>query len=322
MHSSDHRQAACGLFISGGGMKYPAAFCILRKGNDLRLFIWDFVADVILGQIMDWIYAQAVGFLGDFFNLMGNMGADLFGMQWVQAIVLFFSYFAWGLYVGGLVVGGFEYAIESQTGRSSLKDVAVNAVKGFMAVSLFTIVPVELYKLSIDLQGSFAHSLSSLWSTGEGISTMALGALSNIGGFGLNPIVGLFCVIMMGYAVIKVFFSNLKRDGILLIQIAGGSLYMFSVPRGYLDGFTSWCKQIAGLCLTAFLQATILSAGLMVFNQDMLLGLGLMLAASEIPRIAGQFGLDTSTKANVMSAIYTAQAAVNVTKTVVQAVAK
>ena len=48
----------------------------------------------------------------------------------------------------------------------------------------------------------------------------------------------------------------------------------------------------------------------------------LMLSAGEIPRIAGAFGLDTSTKANLMSAVYTAQAAVNTTRTVVQAVAK
>ena len=61
--------------------------------------------------------------------------------------------------------------------------------------------------------------------------------------------------------MIKVFFANLKRGGILLIQIAVGSLYMFSVPRGYTDGFIQWCKQIIGLCLTAFLQSTILIAG-------------------------------------------------------------
>ena len=126
----------------------------------------------------------------------------------------------------------------------------------------------------------------------------------------------LFCLILMAYAVIKVFFSNLKRGGILLIQIAVGSLYMFSVPRGYGDGFIQWCKQVIGLCLTAFLQATILVAGLMVFKDHALLGLGLMLSAGEIPRIAGAFGLDTTTKANLTSAVYTAQSAVNITRTV------
>ena len=153
----------------------------------------------------------------------------------------------------------------------------------------------------------------------EGAGLMDVAAASKFG-LGTNPIMLLFAMILMAYAVIKVFFSNLKRGGILLIQIAVGSLYMFSIPRGYTDGFTQWCKQVIGLCLSAFLQATILVAGLMVFSDKALLGLGLMLAAGEVPRIAGAFGLDTTTRANIMSAVYTAQAAVNTTRTIVQAV--
>lgn len=286
------------------------------------MFIWDFAADTVLGQIMDWINAQIIGFLGEFFSMMGNMGAELFEMSWVQAIVLFFSYLAWALYGTGLVVSAFECGIEYQSGRGSIKDTALNAIKGFMAVSLFTIVPVELYKLAITLQGTFTSGITGLTAADSGIGTMAATALASIGDVLVSPIMGIFSVILMGYAVIKVFFANLKRGGILLIQIAVGSLYMFSVPRGYIDGFVSWSKQVVGLCLTAFLQATILIAGLMVFNSKMLLGLGLMLAASEIPRIAGQFGLDTSTKANLMSTMYAAQTAMNMTRTVVQAVAK
>jgi hypothetical protein len=300
------------------------------------MFIWDFVADTVLGQIVDWIYGQIVGFLGDFFMQMGNMGADLFEMSWVQSIVLFFSYLAWALYGVGLVVAVFECGIESQSGRGSIKDTALNAIKGFMAVGLFTTVPVELYKLSVSLQGSFTAGITGL---GTDFGTVAQGIIASLqdagnleqamtsnvfGGLSAitSPIMMIFILILMGYAVIKVFFANLKRGGILLIQIAVGSLYMFSVPRGYIDGFVSWCKQVIGLCLTAFLQATVLIAGLMVVNDHALLGLGLMLAAGEIPRIAGQFGLDTSTKANLMSTVYAAQTAVNMTKTVVQAVAK
>lgn len=286
------------------------------------MFIWDFVADKVLGQIMDWIYAQLIGFLGQFFSMMGNMGAELFTMSWVQAVVLFFSYLAWALYGTGLVVSAFECGIEYQSGRGSIKDTALNAIKGFMAVSLFTVVPVELYKLAISLQGSFTSGITGVIGTNGGISTMSATALTSLSGLGLNPIMGIFILILMGYAIIKVFFANLKRGGILLIQIAVGSLYMFSVPRGYIDGFVSWCKQVIGLCLTAFLQATILVAGLMVFNSNMLLGVGLMLASSEIPRIAGQFGLDTSTKANLMSTVYATQAVMNMTRTVVNAVAK
>ena len=298
------------------------------------MFIWDFVAETVLGQIIDWFYGQLIGFLGNFFAEMGSMGADLFKMSWVQSIVLFFVYLAWALYGTGLVVSVFECGIEYQNGRGSIKDAAINAIKGFMAVGLFSTVPVELYKLSISLQSSLTAGITGF---GGGIDTIAgniisqlsaAGSLENAGSAGVfgiravtSPFMMLFIVILMGYAVIKVFFANLKRGGILLIQISVGSLYMFSVPRGYLDGFVSWCKQIVGLCLTAFMQSTILIAGLMVVKDHALLGLGLMLSAGEVPRIAGAFGLDTSTKGNLMSAVYTAQTAVNMTRTVVKAVA-
>ena len=299
------------------------------------MFIWDFVADKILGQIVDWFYGQVVGFLGNFFAEMGNMGVELFEMSWVQSIVLFFSYLAWALYGTGLVVACFECGIEYSSGRGNIREIALNAIKGFMAVSLFTVVPVRLYELSVTLQGQLTAGITGYgasigdvasdiiqeFSAVESLTDLTSGPFLGFGSI-TSGIMILFCIILMAYAIIKVFFANLKRGGILLIQIAVGSLYMFSVPRGYTDGFIQWCKQIIGLCLTAFLQATILIAGLMVFKDHALLGLGLMLSAGEIPRIAGAFGLDTTTRANIMSAVYTAQAAVNTTRTIVQAVSK
>lgn len=299
------------------------------------MFIWNFVADKILGQIVDWFYGQVVGFLGNFFAEMGNMGVELFEMSWVQSIVLFFSYLAWALYGTGLVVACFECGIEYSSGRGNIRETALNAIKGFMAVSLFTVVPVRLYELSVTLQGQLttgitgygasigdvASDIMQEFSAVESLTDLTSGPFLGFGSI-TSGIMILFCIILMAYAIIKVFFANLKRGGILLIQIAVGSLYMFSVPRGYTDGFIQWCKQIIGLCLSAFLQATILIAGLMVFKDHALLGLGLMLSAGEIPRIAGAFGLDTTTRANIMSAVYTAQAAVNTTRTIVQAVSK
>lgn len=300
------------------------------------MFIWDFVAATVMDNLIDWFYGQVVGFLGNFFAAMGNMGVELFDLEWVQAIVLFFSQLGWALYGVSLVVCIFECGIEYSSGRGSIQHTAINAIKGFMAVSLFTVVPVRLYVLSVSLQGQLSAGITgygnSIGTVGQGIID-DLSAVESIAdmtsvtldfGFGLitSPIMLLFCIILMAYAVIKVFFANLKRGGILLIQIAVGSLYMFSIPRGYIDGFTQWMKQVIGLCLTAFLQSTILVAGLMVFKDHALLGLGLMLSAGEVPRIAGTFGLDTTTRANIMSAVYTAQAAVNTTRTVVQAVSK
>ena len=285
------------------------------------MFIFDFVAETVLDQIVDWIYGKIIGFLNDFFTMMNNMGVELFDLPWVQAITTFFSYLGWALFVVGIVVGAFECAIEYQGGRGSVKDTALNYVKGFMAVSLFTTLPVNLYSLCVSLQSSFGSAISGITNTKSiGLKAQALLMSAAMPGTG-NPIMQIFCVIMMGYAVIKVFFANLKRGGILVIQIAVGSLYMFSVPRGYIDGFTQWCKQVVGICITAFLQSTILTAGLMVFKDHPLLGLGVMLSSAEVPRIAGQFGLDTSTKTNIMSSVYAAQTAINMTRTVVKGVA-
>ena len=299
------------------------------------MFIWDFVASTVMDDLIDWFYGQLVGFLGNFFAQMGNMGVELFDLEWVQAVILFFSKLAWALFAVSLVVRAFECGIEYASGRANLQQTALDMIKGFFAVSLFTTVPVRLYALSVSLQGTLSVGLTGSDTTIGEVGQQIITDLSEIDSladmidnsyFGLgvitSPLMILFCVILMAYAVIKVFYANLKRGGILLIQIAVGSLYMFSIPRGYIDGFVQWMKQVIGLCLTAFLQSTILVAGLMVFKDHALLGLGLMLSAGEVPRIAGTFGLDTTTRANIISAVYTAQAAINTTRTIAGTVLK
>lgn len=301
----------------------------------IYIFIWDFVAATVMDNMMDWFYGQIVGFLGNFFSQMGNMGVELFDLAWVQAIILFFSRLAWALFGVSVVVSCFQFGIMYVSGgRGNLQQTALSIIKGFLAVSLFTVAPVRLYTLSVSLQGTFSAGITGYGTSIGEVGQEIVEELSEIDTltemldntyFGLGVLTSsfmiLFCIVMMTYAVVKVFFSNLKRGGILLIQIAVGSLYMFSVPRGYTDGFVQWIKQVIGLCLTAFLQSTILVAGLMVFKDNALLGLGLMLSAGEVPRIAGTFGLDTTTHANIMSAVYTAQTAVNATRMVAQAVA-
>lgn len=281
-----------------------------------------------MDNLIDWFYGQLVGFLGNFFAQMGNMGVELFDLEWVQVVILFFSRLAWALFAVSLVVRAFECGIEYASGRANLQQTALDIIKGFFAVSLFTTVPVRLYALSVSLQGTLSVGLTGADTTIGELGQQIITDLSEIDSlsemidnsyFGLgvitSPIMIVFCVILMAYAVIKVFFANLKRGGILLIQIAVGSLYMFSIPRGYIDGFVQWIKQVIGLCLTAFLQSTIL-------KDHALLGLGLMLSAGEVPRIAGTFGLDTTTRANIMSAVYTAQAAINTTRTIAGTVLK
>ena len=192
-------------------------------------------------------------------------------------------------------------------------------LKGFFACSLIGVVPIELYKFCISLQNTFAGDLTRIFAGQQslglaGESTNVLVGSFMIGNEISASLFNILSLIAFAYCVIKIFFANIKRGGILLIQMSVGALYMFSVPRGYTDGFVQWMRQVAALCLTSFMQTTLLFLGLLTFPGNMLLGLGIMLAANEVPRIAQQFGLDSSVRVNVMSVVHATTTAVNLTR--------
>ena len=288
-------------------------------------WIGETITSTIWTTMLRWFYETIYDAVADFFELIGNMGADIFDLNWVQATVKLFTLFGWSLFVAGLVVAIFDVAVEYQNGRANIKTTAINILKGFFACSLIGVVPIELYKFCITLQNTFAHDLAALGGASQtfelGITAKGVLVGSCFAG-NLSSQLGLFtllCLIAFAYCIVKIFFQNIKRGGILLVQMAVGSLYMFSVPRGYTDGFVQWMKQVAAICLTAFMQTTLLYLGLMTFPQNMLLGLGIMLSANEVPRIAQQFGLDSSVKVNMMSVVHATTTAVNLTRTIARA---
>ncbi|WP_322172896.1 conjugal transfer protein TrbL family protein [Acutalibacter caecimuris] len=287
-------------------------------GEQVSAAIWD--------AMIRWFYNTIFDAASDFFTMMGNMGADIFDLNWVSATISLFTLFGWSLFIAGTVVAVFDIAIEYQTGRASVKTTAINVLKGFFACSLIGILPVELYKFCISLQNTFAGDLTRIFSgqQAQGLSEQSIAILTANFVLPQNTVIGLFellALVAFAYCVMKIFFANIKRGGILLIQMAVGALYMFSVPRGYTDGFNQWVKQIIALCLTAFLQTTLLFLGLLTFSDNMLLALGIMLAAGEVPRIAQQFGLDSSVKVNMMSVVHATSTAVNMTRSVAKAIA-
>lgn len=270
---------------------------------------------------LDWIYGKVMEFIQTFFTYLSGMGVEIFELSWIQAVVEFFRLFGWAMYVIALVVAVFDVAIAWQNGQGNIKDAALGAIKGFMAVNLFTIAPIELYKLAVEVQNSLGVAMSGLYSGSlTDLSELSLQQLTAFSAE-INPF-NLFTITALGYAVIKVFFANIKRGGIMLTNIAVGSLYIFGLTRGHQDGFVDWCKQVIALCVTAFLQNSLLFAGLLTFGDHPLLGLGVMLAANEVPRIADRFGLDTSARVNIMSTYYAGQAAVRTVQAVKKFAAK
>lgn len=265
----------------------------------------DAISDAIWDIMCEWIFNKVYGLIAELFTFINETATDIFALSWVQVFVGLFGSFAWMLFVCGLVVAVFDTAVAYESGQANIKNTCINVLKGFMAASLVTVVPQRLYSFCVNMQGTFATELLGNFISGTS-DTMADTGLAVIFALASDiSLFSLFFMILFGYCTVKVVFANIKRGGIMLCQIAVGSLYMFGVPRGYTDGFYGWCKQVIATCLTAFLQTTILYIGLLTYTQHPLLAVGICLSANEVPRIAQMYGLDTSVRVNLMSVSHT-----------------
>lgn len=55
------------------------------------------ISNVIWNTMLQWFYETIYGAVADFFTLMGNMGADIFDLDWVKATIKLFTLFGWAL---------------------------------------------------------------------------------------------------------------------------------------------------------------------------------------------------------------------------------
>ena len=265
----------------------------------------DTITDAIWDVMFEWLFNLIYGAVADLFEFINASISSIFALSWVQSFIALFHSLAWMLFVCGLIVAVFDTAIAYESGQANIKNTCLNVLKGFMAASLVTVVPQRLYSFCVNLQGTFSSDLLGNFISGT-TTTVADSGLTVIMALAMDvSLFSLFFIILFGYCTVKVVFSNIKRGGIMLCQIAVGSLYLFGIPRGYTDGFYSWCKQVIATCLTAFLQTTILYLGLLTYTQHALLAVGICLSANEVPRIAQMFGLDTSVRVNMMSVSHT-----------------
>lgn len=261
----------------------------------------DAISDAIWDIMFEWIFNKVYGLIAELFTFINETATDIFALSWVQVFVGLFGSFAWMLFVCGLVVAVFDTAVAYESGQANIKNTCINVLKGFMAAALFAVVPQRLYELCIALQGSFSYDLLGVFLS-DTYSTIADSGLSVLYVLASDvSLFSLFFIILFGYCTVKVVFANIKRGGIMLCQIAVGSIYMIGIPRGFTDGFSSWCKQVIATCLTAFLQTVILYLGLLTYTQHPLIAVGICLSATEVPRIAQMYGLDTSVRVNMMS---------------------
>ena len=187
-------------FFGGVGTAFSDAFEGL--GQSISNAIWE--------TMLQWFYTAIYDAIAQFFTSMGNLGAEMYDLAWVKAAIHLFYLFGWALFLVGMVTAIFDVAIESQSGRVNIKPTALNVLKGFMAASLITVVPLELYKFCITLQNTFAGDLTRVFA-GE--------QTTGLSGTSMSVLAGSFAV----SAQINITLFN------LLAMIAMLSRYFFRI---------------------------------------------------------------------------------------------
>lgn len=252
----------------------------------------------------------------DIIAMNNDFTTSLFDNSVVTSFLWFISIVGSIFFVFGIGFAFSEWAIDCNEngGSANILSTFKNSIIAFAALSGFASLPILLLKWINDITNilcsaltgtNLESSMNNMWTKIEDLNFFS--------GWG-SPIMSIIILI----CIVRVFLANLKRGGIMLTLITVGSLHIFSIPRGYTDAFWSWCKQIIGVCITSFMQNLLLIMGMIVYvNSDMdtfdlVLGAGVMLSATEVPRILQQFGLDTSMKTNVSQAIFGVSGIVNI----------
>ena len=75
--------------------------CLLYTSKQVSNAIWD--------AMLGWFYETIYGAVADFFAMMGNMGADIFELDWVKATIRLFTLFGWALFVVGVVAVSYTH---------------------------------------------------------------------------------------------------------------------------------------------------------------------------------------------------------------------
>lgn len=244
----------------------------------------------------------------DIINQNNNYTTSLFENSMVTNFLFFIESFAGLLLVSGIAFAVFDFAVSVGEGeRVSPINLLLNLFKGLLASLLITTLPVSLLIFTNHICNLICQAFTNDSAINFIVQFNSSDSSANFfsgWGFAIFMIIAFICVI-------KVFLANIKRGGILIIQMFVGALHLFSIPRGYLDSFSGWCKQVIGICATSFISNILIVLGAVVYCTqdgadvwDLILAAGVMLAAAEAPRILQQFGLDTSVKANVSQAIF------------------
>lgn len=245
----------------------------------------------LLGLVFEWFLEQMIG--GLFTFLLAHMSSDglmIFDLEPVKLLVQGAYKIGLLLWAFGIVAAVFDLAVQYGSGKGSPKDLLLNYVRSYLAAVLFTVLPIPAYKMLLTAGWKIGAAIAGGSGTFDvGIQNAWQGVISLNFGVMVTFIFGIIFLIV----VVLNYFEFLKRSFFLFFLVIVGCLYMPSVPRGYVDGFIDWCKQVIGLCVASFLQMAGMGICLTFFVDGgpfMLVGLAGLVATSQVDRLMQRFG--------------------------------
>ena len=93
--------------------------------------IGDTIVNAIWDNLVKWLFNAFMKPLPTCSTQMGDMGAEIFDLSWIESAVHLFFLFGWVLFGVGVIVAAFDLAVEYQNGRATIKSTMLNVLKGF-----------------------------------------------------------------------------------------------------------------------------------------------------------------------------------------------
>lgn len=243
----------------------------------------------LLWQILEWIVEELFGSLFAWLLTEVSAGAtDVFTLDVVKLLIKGAKTVGTMLWGVGVVYAVFDMAIQYSRGRGGPHDLALNFVRSYAAVLLFTVLPVPFYQAMITYGGRIGGALAG---GGTGFTIDLSKIYEAILGVDASFVVELLLLIVLFVLTLLNCFALLKRSFFAFCLTVFGCVHMFSLPRGYADGFLDWCKQLIGLGMTAFFHMVLLGLSSYLLCQGhLIVGWAGMLAGPAIDPLLQRYG--------------------------------
>lgn len=242
--------------------------------------------DIVFNYLKDGLIGKA----GQVLTYMSKASIDLFSNSIVTNILSLFDWIGLILLAVGIlfaIANVYIDYLESDCINAHL--LIINIIKAIVAYTFIRVGAIALYDLSTTIN-TYVSQIASTPDYNTQLSTINT-ALNNSG---LGLIWTLIIAIVALFAVIECLIQIMKRGGLYIAQIIIGYLYIFSIPSGNTDGFFEWCKTTVAMALTNVVQIALLYIGMDLIANDitkLFLGIGVILAAASVEKIAGRYGM-------------------------------